>query len=673
MGWPLMQELHKFDLLSRFGRVLGLVGLMLCTGNANVMAQVLTAQEYGATLLGTPCRVINPVGNKLLYQPPGVDHPVLVMNSNTPGEGGAAIFLDYRNGKSQTVPLTVGTGGWDVVEVEPGKLLFESLWPLSLVTVDTRGGKYRVESSVSVPDNKYAWQFAKDTDGGVYFGSYPGANLFHYEPKTRKVSNLGQIGPQENLYLRFVAFDAATGYLICATGMTKSQIIAYDVKTRKQIVIADAYPSAMRSAHGSVYAIIAKQLFRFEPKEMKMVPVTSPAAPAGSQWQVLAKSSTQDQLLLGTDKGHWYQVSSQNEVVPVWHENLRGGEMVAVDSQTGQMIGLRGQEYFTAKPLAGEISWQTITLQPSPVAIHFLAADPKGGVTGGPNFGQTLFRYDGARQLAQNTGQVADGGGEVYDGLWRDGKFYFVAYAGGYLGVWDPEQPWDQWHNKNPHIFVQYNAAKYGSLIRPIGGVVEGPGGKLYSGWSTAYGRIGGGLTEFDPKTQTSRVWTDEHFVPQMSIGKVAADERYIYGTTSNASNGMTSLNKPIEFWVFDPQTEKVVYRQKISGLTFKVPQTNHIWFASSDGLRRFDAEKMAFSPPFAWPASAGKVSSVSRVEAKGNSGWIVADKHFIKLQDGDKPSLTPLFKTEKTPHLAAGYDGLLYFTQDAELWSVPQ
>jgi hypothetical protein len=656
-------------------RIQGLVCLAIMTvcqlGSAQDSRAVPGASEFGATLLETPCRVINHSGNKLLFTPPGLDRPILAINSNTPGQSGSAIFVDYLSGESTVVPMPVGSGGWDIIEVAPGKLLFESLWPLSLVTIDTTGSDYRVESAVEVPGNQYAWQFAQGPDGRIYFGSYPGAILSRYDPTTGEIADLGKIGPEENLYLRFVAFDEASGYLICSTGITHRQIVAYDVESGEQTSVANLYPNAMHAAHGVVYAVISGSLMRFDASRMAMVNVTHPAPPQGRTWKSIAKSNTPGQLLLQASDNSWHSVSQEGEATPVWDLDLRGGGLVAIDDRE-KIIGLRGQDYFVSAPLASEIDWRPIAERPAPVSMHFVTADPHGGVTGGPTFGQTLFRFDPARQLEQNTGQVTDRGGEVYAGLWLDDRFYFVAYAGGNLGVWDPAQPWDQWNNRNPRTIAAYNTAEHGSLIRPIGGMVKGPGGRFYTGWSAAYGKAGGGLTEFDPVTEKSRSWTNDRFAEAMSIGRITADDRYIYGVTSNLFSGIRPPNKPIVFWVFDPHTEEVVFRHEINGRPFRVPGTGHIWLANAQGLLRFDPATLEFHQPLSWPRPIGSPRSIGSAIARDSHAWIAADNYVLKLEDGETPRLSVLFQAEHPPHLAAGYDNRLYFTQGAELWSAP-
>jgi len=117
---------------------------------------------------------------------------------------------------------------------------------------------------------------------------------------------------------------------------------------------------------------------------------------------------------------------------------------------------------------------------------------------GGTGFGQTLFWIDPKTRKYENTRTVCDAGGEVYDATFFDNKVYAVAYSGGDIIQYDPEQPWDQWNNVNPKTIASITKDGY---IRPTGGVVLGPDNKLYSGWQARYGAYGGAVAITDPTT----------------------------------------------------------------------------------------------------------------------------------------------------------------------------
>ncbi len=633
-----------------------------------------SAAQFGAKLVGTPCRVINAIGKKMLYQPPGMDYPILVLNSCTSVGTGSAVFVDYVKGTSTVVPFPKGAGGWDIIEVAPGKLLFESLGPVSLYTIDTTGGNYKIESVVDVPQSQYAWSFAKGPQGEIYFGSYPSGNVYRYDHATRKVSDLGYIGPEGNLYARHVAVDDR-GYLLVSMSVSKPNLVAYNLATKEQTVVAPGKSGGLVNVAGRVYVPIDKVLHEFDAPSMKFVPAKLPAPPANITWQGLSpNSTTQRFLLLGSD-GNWYETAPTGTPKQVWNLKLEGGTIVG-HTHNNQLLAFRGQEYAVVAPNAKKVPWKQVTDKAVPVSMHFLSPDPKGGVTSGPNFGQTLVRFDPARKLEQNTGQVVDGGGEVYDGLWLGDEFHFVAYSGGYQAVWNPDKPWRQMQNENPRTIVQYNVPDYDTVIRPIGGIVTGPGGKLYTGWAGAYGKTNGTVTEFDPKTEKVRFWSNKLIDEDASIGKVASDGKYIYGLTSNYFSGIKPAPKPIYFFVLDPQTEQVVYKQKLevtAGANLvHIPGTNNVWLALPGGVQRFDPASKTFGSMLAWPKGVGNPGNVNSTTSLGSNGWLVANDYIVKLSDGATPELNVQFKMPMGAHITAGYDGQLYFTQKQELWAAP-
>jgi len=633
-----------------------------------------SAAQFGAKLVGTPCRVINAIGKKMLYQPPGMDYPVLVLNSCTSVGAGSAIFVDYVKGTSTVVPFSKGVGGWDIIEVAPGKLLFESLGPVTLYTVDTTGGNYKIESAVDVPQNQYAWSFAKGPQGEVYFGSYPSGNVFRYDHATKKVEDLGYIGPEGNLYARHVAVDDR-GYLLVAMSVSKPNIVAYNLATKEQTVVAPGKSSGLVNVAGRVYVSIDGALHEFDAPSMKFIPAKLPAAPANVTWRGMSPNSTAQRFLLLASDSNWYEAAPGGTPKQVWNLNLEGGTIVG-HTHDNKLIAFRGQEYGVAAPNATDVNWKQVTDKAMPVGMHFLSPDPKGGVTSGPNFGQTLVRFDPARKLEQNTGQVVDGGGEVYDGLWIGDEFHFVAYSGGYQAVWNPEKPWRQMQNENPRTIVQYNVPAYDTMIRPIGGIVTGPGGKLYTGWAGAYGKTNGTVTEFDPKTEKVRFWSNKLIDEDASIGKVVSDGKYIYGLTSNYFSGIKPTPKPIYFFALDPETEQVVYKQKLevtAGANLvHIPTTNKVWLALPGGVQHFDPASKTFGKVLAWPKGVGNPGNVNSTTSRGNNGWLVANDYIVKLSDGATPELNVQFKMAMGAHITAGYDGQLYYTQKQELWAAP-
>lgn len=645
--------------------------------------QAPTLAEAGAKLLTSPSRIINArLGT--LYRDPVSGHINLAINSCTPGQG-SGLLIDYEKSETTVVPLPIGEGGWDLIQTAPDRMLFESLGSkLHVVPVDLKTKKVVLEGMAEVPGSSYAWRFTMGSDGWVYMGSYPSAHLYRYNPTTYEVQDLGLMGPEGNLYNRQVG-ATSDGWVLSSVMMDKSSVVAFNPQSKEQFVVENAVNdkgemigATVISVGGEVYANVMGSLHQFDGAQKKFVPAKLPPAPEGARWTYIVPSSSAERKVLRASNGIYYLLVEGKEPLPVWNLDLRGGTLVGVDEKN-RVIGFRGQDYFVAPAMATEIKPILVAENPPPSGIHFLRADPEGGVTGGPNFGQTLFRFDAARDMLQNTPQVVDGGGEVYDGRWVDGKFYFIAYGGGDLAVWDPKQPWDQWNNVNPKHLYTYKGEKDGELIRPIGGLVIGPKGRLYGGWSAKYKKQGGGLTEWDIATGAARSWTNDIITPEMAIGAIAADDRYVYGVTSNSFSGIKPPAKLLTFWAFDPIAEKVVFKETLENVTgvpevVRIPGTGQIWLADPNGLHRFDSQALKFTQTVKWPRESGAPTTIYASDARGSSAWFTAGETIVRLDDGAAPKASAIFGAPKAiANLAAGEDGKLYFTQGVELWSAPQ
>jgi hypothetical protein len=636
---------------------------------------VVSASEVGAQKLGFPCRVLNPLKGVLCTDPVS-GRPLLAINSCTPGSEGAAMLIDYEANEEFVLPLSPGGGGWSIIALDSERLLFESLSPLNLIPVNLRTKQVETDKIVSHDKNTYAWKFCEGPDGKVYFGSYPTCHAYRYDPVNGEIEDLGHIGPEGNLYVHSVGVTN-DGWLLCKVMTEKPGIVACQLSTGEQHWIdVDTQNVWLHTVEGIIYAALDGRLQQFDSATIAFQDNTLPPAPNGLPWDSMNAGSTAERILVTTGETLWL-LEPDKEPQPIWDLDLRSGSIIGIDRHN-RVVGLRGQDYFVAEPLAKTITPRPITHNAAPVATHFLRADPDGGVTGGPTFGQTLFRFDPARNLSQNTGRVVDGGGEVYDGQWIDGEFYFVSYAGGELGVWNPGQPWDQWNGSNPRLLATYKNPANGSLIRPQGGMVVGPRGRLYAGWSSDYGTLGGGLTEYDIETEKSRTWTNERFEPEMSIGAVAADEYYVYGFTSNEFNGLVPPKREVVFWVFDPETEQVVFREAVThthpGLSvICVPATGHVWLAQPEGLRRFCPETLQFREELNWPEGPEKLWNFRHNDTRDNRIWFALGQHVVVLEDGAKPHLSLNFVAEQAiGKIAAGYDGHLYYLQGCELWAAP-
>jgi len=680
-----------------------------------------TIENICGPAIQQPCAITHPMKGAL-YSDPVNGHPMLVMNSCTNPKG-SAVFVDYSVPSNPVTTATVfpaGTGGWDFLPVLNNQLLFESLGTplLNLIQVDkvTKSVVHTTPSAVN-PANHYAWKMAMGNDGMIYHGAFPVCRAYRYSPATRVTTDLGSMDVDyngaantvTNRYVRHIgvtgsSVPARDGWVLSATfgsqNSSSAGVVAWKANT-------PGYPKMVQDTLGKVLTMHTVNnpatsenivyawsnqfnsgvLHQFDPVQMKftkatLAPASLPPAPNGGVWSGILPGSTSARLIL-LSSGIYYKVEGTMVTKIFDNALLKGSGALVGIVAAGNLVGYRGQQYFVCpldpSTLSGYLHpiFPSLSAPPPPIAPMFLRADPEGGVCGAANFGQSIFRYTPNQWV--NTDQVVNGDGEIYDGRWYNGKFYFVSYAAGEVGVWDPLLTWDQYNGNNPKVL------KLSGYNRPQGGLVQQTStSKFYSGWSGGYATLTGGLTEYDPVADVLKKWDGPLFDPNgaaVSMGTVAADNTYIYGVTSTDFNGTGSPNPPAQtFWMAQSTAGGLTIMAKISlgvnrGATcFRVPGTDRIWIALPTGLRLFNKATKTLGPLLPWPAECAFAPIIGKFDTMGNDAWIDVGSTMVRLHDGTYPWLEALFYAKDGISGVAAHptENTLYAGSSVDLYSLP-
>jgi hypothetical protein len=254
----------------------------------------------------------------------------------------------------------------------------------------------------------------------------------------------------------------------------------------------------------------------------------------------------------------------------------------------------------------------------------------------------------------------------VYDVTFHQGKVYAASYAGGDITEYDPAKPWDQWGLKNPRPVTTVGPA----FVRPIGGIVIGPDGKLYSGWMAQYGKYGGAIAITDPVTgKTERI---ENPLAEQAIAGIAVDRDYLYFGTSLAANGLPEKQgESPSFGMLDLKTRQVIYSHIFPGASqirslVHDRQTHRIAFARDSALTVFDpATRTLTTMPEALPAIG---NSALCGDSKG-SLFYGSGKSLIRVALKDNRAVTLAHLPANVTGVAVRKDGTIFVACGADIY----
>lgn len=551
--------------------------------------------------LGQPCRAKQVLAGRVVVdRRDGREWFVLTNDNET--QGSELLFIDPATGEGRMIVAPAGAGSWALNEVRGDRLVVGTFYDGAFMIFDLASMAF--VKTAKFPGEEYIWNLAVGGDGRVYGGTYPGGKLGALDLDKYMVEDLGAPATP-NMYLRSVS-ATPDGLILCSFGQEKPVTLLFDPATKK-------FGPAPESLAGASAGVAWQGLFLVGNKAHRgraFTPVAPPfpVPPAdGGDWAVDTYLTTPETVYLRQGARTYSFRRGDRALTLIADIDLRGGRLLAGNSK-GELLGVRGQDYFVIKPGDKDLSLRPIPVEGRGRPTLFLEADEQGRLWGGPHFGQTLFRLDPKTGEVLNTGTVCDAGGEVYDVAFLGGKVYTASYAGGDITVYDPAAPWDQWGLKNPKPLAKVGP----EFIRPAAGIVAGPGGKLYSGWMAKYGTYGGALAVTDPATGATNLIADP--LGAQAVTALAVDDRFAYLGTSLAANGLPDKkNESPKFGMLDLATKEVVFERTFEGVS-AVRQaavdaaTGLVILTTGEKLEIFDPSERAFKPAASGlPAATGQ------------------------------------------------------------------
>ncbi|HEX8520708.1 MAG TPA: hypothetical protein VF669_00545 [Tepidisphaeraceae bacterium] len=556
--------------------------------------------------LGDPCRARNVLAGRVVKMVDGQER--LVLTNMNESSGAELICLDFKNNTAEVIKCPAGAGSWALDQVPGDRLVVGTYYDGKFMIFDLKTMKFI--HTASFPGEQYIWNQAIGSDGRLYGGTYPGGKLGALDLNTYAVEDCGAPAPP-NTYLRNVS-ALPDGRILCSLGMVKPATLLFDPKTKKFSSTPESMKDVLSGVTWNGYFLSGSAVF--DGKTLQRVEKPPFPTPEGGNWSVDTYASTGNTLYIRQKDTIWRYTTGDKELSLITTHMLKGARVLA-GASTGDLMGVRGQDYFVITPGKDDIALNQIPGPSAPRDVHFLKVDQQKRLWGGPTFGQTLFSLDTQSGEAKNTSQVANSGGEVYDAAFIDGKVYAVAYSGGEIVRYDPDEPWNQIGGKNPRTIVSLTERGY---IRPVAGVVVGPDKKLYSGWMAKYGTYGGAIAITDPADGKTELI--ENPFQQQGLHGIAVDEHSIYFGTSLEGNGLPHKSgESAGFGVVNRNTRKLTFSKAFPGAAV----VSHVVADAKTG-------KVAFTVAGAWHLYDPKTQQVTPV-----AGALAAESISASAHDG--------------------------------------
>jgi hypothetical protein len=609
-------------------------------------------------LIGQPCRAKNVLAARYVIAPDGKEWFVLTNMNETAGM--ELIFIDFRSNTGRAIRAPAGAGSWALLQVPGNRLIVGTFYDGVFMVFDLQ--RMEFVKVADFPGESYIWNLALGGDGRVYGGTYPGGKLGALDLATYTVEDCGAPA-SPNMYLRYVS-ALPDGRILCNFGMEKPVNLLYDPRTKKFEQAPPVLQGVSRGVSWNGYFLAGSQVL--DGKTLQPVEPPFPLPPGEGGWAVDVNLTTDEVLYLRQGNAVYRYMKGDEKPQLLASVDLRGGGIYAATAR-GELLGVRGQDYFVIQPGDTQVALKPIPVDSAPRPTLFLRLDSKGRLWGGPPFGQTLFWMDTRTQQTVNTGTICNAGGEVYDVAFVNDKVYAVAYAGGDIVQYDPNLAWDQWNNVNPRVIASVGEKGY---IRPTAGVVAATDGRLYSGWMAKYGVYGGAVVITDLATgQTQLI---ENPLGEQAVEGLAVDERFIYVGTSLGANGLPNkTGESARFGVIDKATKKVVFQREFEGAsgvrTFWLDtRTKRLAFSVDGKLYLFDTATREFTPVSNAPKVGSRIIGLGDGRAYYSSGKTIVQ---LDMKAGATEDVVEL--PAGVSNVAVGRDGTQYASCGADIYRI--
>lgn len=545
---------------------------------ALAMVQAAHAETWKIETLGVPINAVNyeNTGGVLAAGPGG--EGTMFYTSYYRSTGAELVGYDFRT--KTTLRKKLGSnGGYGIAVGEDGAVYVGGVNPGDLYRYEPK-----TDTLTSIPCKRfgvqYIWDCAIGPDATVYCAAgYPKTKLVAYDPKTNQARDLGEMVPGEQ-YLRSLCVDKQ-GKVWCGVGM-KAHLVVYDptTGTKREVLPEEYIDSSSAYDTTGVGDYVATNVnfdgvvLIYDSATMKLVRTI--AKPANQKaWMISNGGHDHIAYLWTLPNMDAYRCDLRDGKLTLLVENLGQVKFVEAD----RWLHTVDDQSYLAYDLQEKkiVARKVLTEGGDGMDVFSLTRGADGNIYGSTYINMHLFRCDADTGRLTDLGKALRWAGQVDSmSLGRDGRIYLGAYTDAVVSVYDPKLPWQPGlkADSNPREIGPVGKGQYRTRANCLG-----PDGRIYVGSIPAYRSAEtGAFTICDPKTGKMDVRTD--FVKGGAVDALLADDLYVYG----AGGG--------EFFVYDPRTDKKVFREERKVVSLAVLKGNKVAVSGNGKIAVYDRQQ---------------------------------------------------------------------------------
>lgn len=438
-------------------------------------------------------------------------------------------------------------GAWGIFSASDGNIYMGTYFGGHILKFDPKEKKL-TDLGKGWPTESYIYSFAEDDYGNIYASTYPNGCLIKYNLESGKKELIGPFDSQLKYARSALYYD---GKVFCVLGTTGTKIASYEPISGK-IFVYDYKKEASADVvllirDGKLFGLdlISKEIRLL--KNDKFIPVKVPE-------ELLKEDEYYNLDHIENRDVFAKSMCLFSESTFRWYQTFPSKPKKITDNRV--LMGVTDREIYI-KSDGDKIERYGFHYESKGAIMFMIAQGPGGKLYGSSMLPLRMFSYDRQSKTAKKLGNPSNVNAQIYSMAYDKDLIYMASYPNAVISTYDVSRPWEMGtsENSNPRV-----VGKIGShQCRPVSLIMEDDG-MVYIASVSDYGRQGGALSRYNPKENEFKVW--ENIAGKQSLKTLTAIGKtnlIACGTSNESGGGAPSLHQEPYVLIFDVEKEEII------------------------------------------------------------------------------------------------------------------